>query len=192
MTTAVHAVAPAVATRRTGWEMLRAYRDLQMTCVLLGRVFKVDPWTEPGRFQVGTGGSVARRLTVGRRVTLALYDEACASGYVAVYVTAVVRRVDREGAHRAVDVVAPNGTRHALALRPTDVASLEPLAWTFDEIVGTTAHDPRVREGNVNVQLRRRFGKKAYEGKEYLIFACKDDVPKAQIFTHQCKRFRAA
>ena len=172
--------------------MLEHWHDLgriNMTGVLGGRVLKLDPWSEPGRLQASTGGTSLDALRVGDTVDVVMLGDSCAKRYSSVYVSAIVARIDcnDESKGTTAVVVDPNGRRTLIPLRAERLLSLEPVGWTFDEMVGTTVRDRNVRGEHFNIQLRRRYDARGFVGREYVVFSCKRDVQRHEIFTHACR-----
>jgi hypothetical protein len=174
--------------------MLKQWYDadrVQMTGIVGGRVFKLDMWTERGRLQIATGGGALRGRRVGDTLDVVLLGDSCKQRYSTVCVTGVVRRIDcdDENVGTTAVVVEPNGRRTAVPLRADRVFSLEPVRWTFDEMVGTTVRDPIVRRGHFNIQLRRRYDAHGFVGREHIVFPCKPGVRRDEVFTHACTHF---
>jgi hypothetical protein len=162
---------------------------MSMTGVLKGRVLKLDVWSEPGRFQIATGGASLRTCRVGDTVDIVMLGDSCKQRYSTVYVTAVVRRIDRDDTNEGTTAVVkdPGGRRIFVPLRGDRVFSMEPVSWTFDEIVGTTVRDASVQTGHFNIQLRRRYDARKFVGREYVVFPSKHDARPHEVFTYACK-----
>ena len=109
--------------------------------------------------------------------------------YSSVYLSAIVRRIDREDGNRDTTavVVEPGGRKKFIPLKADRILSMEPVGWTFDEIVGTTVHDPSVSSGHYNIQLRRRYDAHKFVRREHIVFPCKIGIRPSEVFTHACK-----
>lgn len=171
--------------------MLQHWLDMgriSMTGVLKGRVLKLDMWSEPGRIQIATAGASMRSCRVGDTVDIVMLGDSCMQRYSSIYITAVVRRIDHIDVNKGTVAVVedPSGRRTYIPLRGDRVFSMQPMRWTFDEMVGTTVHDASVDSGHFNIQLRRRYDAHKFVCREYVVFPCKHDVSRHEVFTHSC------
>lgn len=149
----------------------------------------LDKWVINGK--IDNIGSITRfRLAFKTRkvLDLVMVVNSCKQKYSSINVRVQIEsiKLDTETTIRKIEpiIIQTDNTLLKLPKIETYQVKLNPISWIFDEFLGTTANDPKVIRGNINVQYRIKY-KNGEITTKYVGFSC-DDRFKPGIFLYGC------
>lgn len=159
---------------------------------VLGRPFVIDYDIDGEFLIISTGGQTLNRfrraLKTRKRLDMVMVGNSCKQKYSSINIQVQIESIelDTQTTIRWIEpiIIQPDNTLLELPKMDTYQVKLKPLVWIFDEFLGTTANDPQVIRGNLNIQYRIEYKKGEIKTK-YLGFSC-DDRYKPGIFLYGC------
>ena len=165
---------------------------IENTGSILGRAFIIDYLIEDGTLSIFTGGKTLKRfrkaLQKGKKLDMVFIGNSCKQKYSSINISVLIGKIELDTKTTIINIepiiIKPDNTKIKLPKINTYKITLLPISWIFDEFVGTTANDYKIKTGNINIQYRIEYKKGKIDTK-YVAFSC-DDRYKPYIFLYGC------